>query len=68
LVLSPKNIVDVEEQRLRRIIIQEYLVIWRGFLVEDATWEGQQILQHPHLEFLEDKQSWEGRTVMSPSN
>jgi hypothetical protein len=33
--------------------------------VEDATWEGEHILQHPGLMLLEDKQSREGRTVMS---
>jgi hypothetical protein len=35
--------------------------------VEDATWEGEHILQHPGLMLLEDKQCWEGRTVMSHS-
>jgi hypothetical protein len=35
--------------------------------VEDATWEGEHILQHPGLMLLEDKQSREGRTVMSRS-
>jgi hypothetical protein len=38
---------------------------WRGLPVEDATWESQQVLQHPGLVLLEDKQSREGRTVMS---
>jgi hypothetical protein len=33
--------------------------------VEDATWEGEKILQHPGLMLLEDKKSREGRTVMS---
>jgi hypothetical protein len=35
--------------------------------VKDATWEGEHILQHPGLMLLEDKQSQEGRTVMSRS-
>jgi hypothetical protein len=68
LVLTPERIVDVRERRMRSRVIREYLVIWRGFPTEDATWEGEQILQHPDLELLEDKQSREGRTVMSPSN
>jgi hypothetical protein len=33
LVLTPERIVDVSEQSLRRKVIQEYLVVWRGFLV-----------------------------------
>jgi hypothetical protein len=35
--------------------------------VEDTTWEGEHILQHPGLMLLEDKKSQEGRTVMSRS-
>jgi hypothetical protein len=35
--------------------------------VKDATWEEEHILQHPRLMLLEDKQSREGRTVMSRS-
>ena len=33
---------------------------------EDATWEYERILQHTNLKLLEDKQSWVGRTIMSP--
>jgi hypothetical protein len=35
--------------------------------VEDATWEGEHILHHLGLMLFEDKQSREGRTVMSCS-
>jgi hypothetical protein len=35
--------------------------------MEDATWEGEHILQHPRLMLLEDKQYREGRIVMSRS-
>jgi hypothetical protein len=41
LVLAPEIIVDVREQRLRRKVIREYLVVWRGFHAEDVTWEGE---------------------------
>jgi hypothetical protein len=37
LVLNPDKIVDVKERRLSSRVIQEYLVIWRGLPVEDAT-------------------------------
>jgi hypothetical protein len=33
----------------------------------DATWESEQVLYHPGLVLLEDKQFQEGRTVMSLS-
>jgi hypothetical protein len=36
LVLSPERIVDVREWRLRSRVIQEYLVVWRGFPAEDV--------------------------------
>jgi hypothetical protein len=67
LELVPEEVLEQRECRLRRRIIREFLVRWRGLPVEDATWEGEHILQHPGLMLLEDKQSWEGRTVMSPS-
>jgi hypothetical protein len=35
--------------------------------MEDATWESENLLQHPGLVLLEDKQFREGRTVMSLS-
>jgi hypothetical protein len=67
LVLDLERIVDIREQRLRSRVIRNYLVVWRGFPTKDATWEGEQILQHLDLELLEDKKSWEGRTAMPPS-
>jgi hypothetical protein len=49
LVLTPEKIIDVRERRLRSRVIREYLVRWRDFPIEDATWEGEQILQHPRF-------------------
>ena len=42
------------------------MVKWKDLPIEDATWEGEQVLQHPNLKLLEDKQSRVGRTVMFP--
>ena len=56
------------ERKSRNITIKEYLVQWKGFPNEDATWEGEQILQHLALLLHEDKKIWEGRTVMSPQS
>jgi hypothetical protein len=67
LELVPEEVLEFQERRLRSRVIRECLVRWRGLPVEDATWEGKQILQHPGLALLEDKQSREGRTVMSLS-
>jgi len=44
LVLNIEKNVDVRERRMQSIVIVEYLVIWRGFPTEDATWEGEHIL------------------------
>ena len=54
------------EKRLRNQIIEEYHVQREGFPNEDATWEGEQNLQHPGLQLLKDKQYWDGRTVIPP--
>ena len=67
LVLVPEAILEVRECRLRNRTIKEYLVKWKDLPTEDATWEGEQVLQHPGLSLLEDKQSWAGRIVMAPS-
>jgi len=55
--MTPEKIVDFREWGMRRKVIQECLVIWRDFPIEDVTWEGEKILQHFDLELLRDKQS-----------
>jgi hypothetical protein len=67
LELVPEEVLEFREQKLRSRVIRECLIRWRGLPVEDATWESEQVLQHPGLVLLEDKQFWEGRTVMSLS-
>jgi len=66
LILNPEEILDVRERKLRSRVIREYLVRWKDLPVEDATWEREQVLQGSAPKLLEDKQFWEGRTVMSP--
>ena len=51
LILIPERIIQTRERKLRNRVIRE----------------GEQVLQHPSLKLLEDKQSRAGRTVMSSS-
>jgi hypothetical protein len=67
LELVPEEVLEHRERMLRSRIIRECLVRWKGLPVEDATWEGEQILQHPSLMLLEEKKSREGRNVTSHS-
>jgi hypothetical protein len=67
LELVPKEVLEFRERKLRSRVIRECLIRWRGLPLEDSTWESEQVLQHPGLVLLEDKQFREGRTVMSLS-
>ena len=44
LILVPKAILDSRQHRLQIHVIRKYLVEWRDFPVEDATWESEEIL------------------------
>ena len=66
LVLVLEYIIGYRERQLCRRTIRAYLVKWRDLLEEDATQEGEDILQHLALRLLEGKQFQEGQTVMSP--
>ena len=68
LILIPERIIHTRERKLKNRIIREYLVQWKELPPEDATWEGEQVLQHPSLKLLEEKQSQVGRIVMSSSD
>jgi hypothetical protein len=59
LILVPEQILAFREKRLRNKTVNEYLIRWKDLPKEDATWEGEQILEHPGLQLLEDKQSRE---------
>jgi hypothetical protein len=54
LELVLEEVLEQRERRLRSRVIRECLVRWKGLPVEDATWEGEHILQHLGLMLLED--------------
>ena len=54
--LEPVEILKIREKTLRNHTVKEYLVRWRHLPLDDAMWEGKQIIQHPALHFLEDNQ------------
>ena len=67
LVLQPESILDTRERKLRSRKVKEYLIRWRNLPDEDATWEGENILQHPSLQLLEDKQHFGGEDCNIPN-
>ena len=66
--MIPEEILEFKERKLRKRSIKEYLVKWKNLLVEDATWEGEQLIQETGSELLVGKQFLAGETVMSPTS
>lgn len=64
LILELETVLNVREKRLRNKLIPENLVKWKGLPLEDATWEGIEIFDHPSLQLLEVKQLEDRRNVM----
>ena len=54
------------ERKLRNKTSKDYLVLWKGIPGEDSTWENEQVLQHPKMQFLEDKQIFGGEDCNFP--
>ena len=66
LFLILKKILRTRERRLQSRSIKEYLVQWKRFPSEEATWEDENFFQHPNLEFIEENKYWVGSTIMYP--
>jgi hypothetical protein len=66
LVLVLEEILEVREKKLRKIKIKEYFVKWKNIPIEDATWEGEHMIQERGPELLVGKQFLAGETIMSP--
>ena len=67
LVLQLEAIIDSRERWLQSKTVHEFLVRWKNLSDEDATWESEQILQHPSLQLLEDKQHFAGGDCNIPN-
>ena len=37
--MEPEQILEVKEQKLRHRTVREVLVQWKGYPIEDASWE-----------------------------
>lgn len=44
---KPEAILERRERKLRSKTIREFLVCWKNLPDEDATWDGEHILEHP---------------------
>lgn len=56
LAMIPEVILETRDRHLRNRTIREYLIKWHNLPLDDATWENEQILQHPELQLLVGKQ------------
>ena len=50
--ITPEAILQTRVCTLRNRIINEYLIKWTSYPVEDATWEREDLLQKEYPEFL----------------
>jgi hypothetical protein len=60
LILILEALLETIERKLRNTSIKEYMIKWKTLPIEDATWEGEKILQHHRLQLLEERKSWAG--------
>jgi hypothetical protein len=44
LILIPEDVLEVREKKLRNKSIKKYLFKWKNSPIEDASWEGEQVV------------------------
>ena len=49
--MIPQQILEVKERKLRHRMIRDVLVQWKGYPIEDASWEDwdRLVIQFPYL-------------------
>ena len=49
--MEPEQILETKEKQLRHRTIKEVLIQWKGYPIEDASWEDwdRLVIQFPHL-------------------
>ena len=52
---------------MRSRTVREFLMKYNNLSNEDATWESEEILQHPSLQLLEDKKHFSGGDCNIPN-
>ena len=50
--ITPEAVLQRHTRILRNRTINEYLIKWTSYPIEDATWEREDLLQKEHPEFL----------------
>ena len=56
LSLELEAIINIKERRLHTRMIKEYLIKWKNFPEENASWESEKFVQqYPSLPCFEDK-------------
>ena len=50
--MEPEQILEMKEKQLRNRIVREVLVQWKGYPLEDASWEDSSrlLMQFPYLQ------------------
>ena len=50
--MEPEQILEMKEKQLRNRIVREVLVQWKGYPLEDASWEdwSRLLMQFPYLQ------------------
>jgi hypothetical protein len=64
LILIPEEILEVRRKQLRNGDIKEYLVKWKKFPIEYATWESEQVLQQTRSRLFVGKQFPVGENIV----